>query len=74
MIYQIVLNNGNVINGWSDDIYSIKQMIVSEKFMYTIQENEHVNMTTYILKEEETIEFYRNAIQNIYDDNCFVNY
>ena len=51
MIYQIVLNNGNVINGWSDDIYSIKQMIVSEKFMYIIQENEHVNMTTYILKE-----------------------
>ena len=36
--------------------------------------NVGVDVHNFTPVSEETVEFYRNAIQNIYDDNCFINY
>lgn len=36
--------------------------------------NVGVDVHNFAPVSEETVEFYRNAIENIYDDNCFLNY
>lgn len=51
MVYQIILNNGNVINCFSEDIHSFHKIISMEDNFYIVEENEQPKMTTYILKE-----------------------
>jgi hypothetical protein len=50
MIYEIILVDGTVLKCWTDSVEGIVKMMFRDN-IYIVRENEHPELTTYILPE-----------------------
>lgn len=52
MLYEIILNNGEVLKCWTDDITEILEMMVVPDDIFIVKENGFPNMVSYIMPEK----------------------